>query len=141
MYIYIILYIYNIVLYPHIYYETLHILHHTRDLRVTRFTRFAEKPDVAFPRLLWSADAMARNSSSLELKSQLLTNLHGLKMWSAVLRVQVVYTWDSMIQSLCRYKQIEACRRCAHNTMFWMNHVQDSTLFNESFRSFIIYSI
>lgn len=62
---------------------------------------------------------------SLELRSQFFTNVHGLKMWSAVLRVQFVYTWDSMI----------------HNTMFWMNHVQDSTLFNESFRSLIMYSL
>ena len=41
------------------------------------------------------------------------------------------YSWDSMIQSFCRHKQIGNWRHCAHDTAFWMNQLDDFISFTE----------
>ena len=41
------------------------------------------------------------------------------------------YSWDSMIESFCRHKQIGNWRHCAHDTAFWMNQLDDFVSFTE----------
>ena len=41
------------------------------------------------------------------------------------------YSWDSMIQSFCRHKQIGNWRHCAHDTAIWMNQLDDFISFTE----------
>ena len=41
------------------------------------------------------------------------------------------YSWDSMLQSFCRHKQIGNWRHCAHDTAFWMNQFDDFISFTE----------
>ena len=41
------------------------------------------------------------------------------------------YSWDSMIQSFWRHKQIGNWRHCAHDTAFWMNQFDDFISFTE----------
>ena len=41
------------------------------------------------------------------------------------------YSWDSMLQSLCRHKQKRNWQHCAYDTAFWMNQLDDFISFTE----------